>query len=127
MSHVSKQQLDQINFIKINKELYKVIRGLVNNGQTKIFLDQVLTGTEKMMIAKRLAIISMLDKGESSYSIEKMLKISSSTVARISRKYESGDFNKLVKELRLYESFLHQLQRIIPPRVGRNRFKNFLN
>jgi uncharacterized protein YerC len=126
MPHLSQRKLEKDHFLQINKQLYKILEGLVRNNNTKVFLNEILTKTEKVMIAKRLATIAMLDKGESSYSIEKMLKISSSTVIKMSHKFGEGDYNALIKEMKRYKSLSFQLQKLFPPRVGRGRFNNYL-
>ncbi|OHA18787.1 MAG: hypothetical protein A2664_04745 [Candidatus Taylorbacteria bacterium RIFCSPHIGHO2_01_FULL_46_22b] len=126
MPHISKRLLEQKKFLDIHKELFKVITQLSRSGKTSVALGTLLTKTEKLMIAKRLAIICMLDQKESTYAIEQVLKVSPSTVARIFLQYERGIYSELLREIRKQKSFWIQLEKIIPPRVGRNRFKNFL-
>lgn len=126
MSHVSKKLLEQKKFFDIHKELFKAIAELSRSGRTSVALGELFTKTEKLMLAKRLAIICMLDRKESIYAIERALKVSPSTVARISLGCEKGAYSHLISEIRGQNSFWVQLEKIIPPRVGRNRFKNFL-
>ena len=126
MPHISKRFLEKENFKNINIQFYKVINNLVRSGKTKILFDEILTKTEKIMLSKRLAVIIMVDQKESAYAIEKILKVSPSTVTRISYFHERGDYADLIKEIKLQKSFWNQMSKIIPPRVGRNRFKNFL-
>ena len=126
MPHISKKLLEKDKFINIHKQLSKVLGEFARTGKSKIILDGLLTKTEKLMLAKRLAIIVMLNKNESIYAIEQTLKVSPSTVARMSVAYESGLYAELVKKIRKQNSFWTQLEKIIPPRVGRDRFKNFL-
>ena len=103
-----------------------MINILARSGKTNAVLGQLFTKTEKLMLAKRLAIIFMLDQKESTYAISNILKVSQSTVARISLKQENGEYGDIIEEMRKQSSFWAQLQKIIPPRVGRNRFNNFL-
>jgi uncharacterized protein YerC len=126
MPHVSKKLLEKNKYLEINKQLYKNIDSLVRNGKTTLVVNELLTKTEKLMLSKRLAIIVLIDKGETIYAIENSLKVSPSTVARISKNYEAGEFDQLLKELRSYEGLWYQLSKIVPPKVGRDRFKNFL-
>ena len=126
MPHISKQLLEKKKFVDIHKQLYKVIIELSRTGKAKVVFDELLTKTEKLMLSKRLAIIVMLDQKESIYAIENMLKVSPSTVARMLLSYESDKYKELLKEIRNQNSFWTQIEKIIPPRVGRNRFKNFL-
>lgn len=50
--------------------------------QRKLLLAELLTDTEKIMLAKRLAVIFLLAKNVPPYRIWNRLKISPSTVAR---------------------------------------------
>ena len=126
MPHVSKRFLEKGKFLGIHRQLYKVVSELVRSGKSKIIFDELLTKTEKLMLSKRLAIIIMLDQKESIYAIENILKVSPSTVARMLLLYENGTYAALLKEIKIQNSFWIQLQKIIPPRVGRDRFKHFL-
>ncbi|MFA5888907.1 MAG: Trp family transcriptional regulator [Candidatus Paceibacterota bacterium] len=126
MPHISKQFLEKKKFQDIHSQLFKVINMLVREGKTTAILNELFTKTEKLMLAKRLAIIFMLDQKESSYAISNILKVSQSTVALMSLKQENGKYSDIIKEMRKQNNFWIQLQKIIPPRVGRNRFKNFL-
>ncbi len=126
MPHISKKFLEKERFKNINMQFYKVINDLVRSGKTKVVFDEILTKTERIMLSKRLAVIIMVDQGESAYAIENILKVSPSTVTRISVLYDKGLYNNLIREIKSQRSFWNQISKIIPPRVGRNRFKNFL-
>ena len=126
MPHISKRLLEKNKFLDIHKQLYKILSTLSRSGKANVIFDELMTKTEKIMFAKRLAIILMLDQNESIYAIEQVLKVSPSTVARMSVLYDNGAYSKLLKEFRSQNSLWTQIQKIIPPRVGRDRFKNFL-
>ena len=125
MPHVSKKLLQKKDFLKIHNQLFKAISETYDS---KAIFNELLTKTEKLMLAKRLATIYMLSKGESKYSIHMMLKVSTSTVRIISNRIELGHFKSLIRGMKSIsgETFWKYLERIIPPRTGRNRFKNFL-
>ncbi len=40
--------------------------------------------------------------------------------------YENGAYADIIEEMKKQNDFWIQLEKIIPPRVGKNRFKNFL-
>ncbi len=126
MPHVSRKLLEHKHFLDIHKEFAVVITDLFRSGKGRAVIDTFFTKTEKLMFAKRLAIILMLDQGESTYAIEQILKVSPSTVALMSLEYEKGTYSSLLKQIGKENSFWTELSKIIPPRVGRNRFKNFL-
>jgi uncharacterized protein YerC len=126
MPHISKRFLEKNKYVEIHKQLYKAVFSLVRSGKTKLIFDELLTKTEKIMLAKRLTIIIMIDQKESIYAIENTLKVSPSTVARMQVQYDEGEYKGLLEEIKQQNSFFVQIQKIIPPRVGKNRFKNFL-
>jgi uncharacterized protein YerC len=126
MPHISKKFLQKEKYLEIHKQFYKILGELSRTGNSKLVFDELFTKTEKLMLAKRLAIVLLLDQKESIYAIENALKVSPSTVARISLDYEQGKFTTLVKEIKKQTGFWSQMEKIIPPRTGRNRFKNFL-
>src|SRR3989344_590523 len=95
MPHLSKRKLQKDVYFSIYEQLDFCITQHKNKTKRSKFLSEILTETERIMLAKRLAIIAMLIKGASSYSIEKILKISSSTVKRLERALEKGAFKNL--------------------------------
>ena len=81
-----------ISKVKIDKQIYtkiynQFISALINlNKQKSISLiDDLLTEPEKIMLVKRLATMVMLKEGLSNSTIRNSLKISPSTVTRISK------------------------------------------
>lgn len=126
MPHISKKLLEKNKFLEIHNQLYKAVSNLVVSGKTRVVFNELLTKTEKIMLAKRLAVILMIDQGETTYAVRHTLKVSPSTVSRMYKLYEQGLFSELIKELKLQNNFWVQIKKIIPPRVGRDRFKTFL-
>jgi uncharacterized protein YerC len=51
------------------------------------FLDELLTPTEKTMLAKRLAIAWLLDKGYDQRTIHTLLRVSTATVNAVNMQY----------------------------------------
>jgi len=93
MSHVSPR--------RVNKEVLEKIYGLlfsavssrnISRKDQKIAFSELLTPTEKIMLGKRLAAVSMFSQGESAYRVGKTLRLSDSTTARIKNKIERGKF-----------------------------------
>jgi len=82
----------------------------------RAMIETLLTSTEQIMLAKRLAVIVMLERGYTYYRIMKTLKVSTSTIKRLHRNLESGQYrfirHKLSKKssnlgfLELLEVFL---------------------
>jgi Trp operon repressor len=82
MPHVSKQKLKVETANEIYAALLEVISSTPESKKRKQLLNELLTGTEKIMLAKRLAVIFLLAKKVPPYRIWNKLKISPSTVAR---------------------------------------------
>jgi uncharacterized protein YerC len=53
------------------------------------FLDSLLTGTEKLMLAKRLAIVFLLEEGLTESQIAETLHVTRMTVEKMRYFYES--------------------------------------
>ena len=95
MPHISKQKLDQKVYKKLFRQFTDIISNLDKTNSQNLF-SELLTETERIMLVKRLATVVMLYEGYSQYVVEKTLKLSSSTVARINLAYEDGLYDSLV-------------------------------
>ena len=131
MTQVSKFKLDRKIQDTLLKNLLTVISKLNKEDQAKLFLDDLLTRTEKIVLAKRLAIALMLQSGKSYSEIKEILKVSSSTIGVINNRLNTGSGYKLVigrlqkmesesKDSWLFDFFnskssLESRNRIIPP------------
>ena len=62
------------------------------------------------MLAKRLAIITMLERDQSYYLIEQTLNVSISTVKRLRKRLQAGDFDPLCRVFSRNLSFLDYLE-----------------
>lgn len=76
------------------------------------FLGDLFTRTEVLMLAKRLALITLLDAGYSHYRIGKMLNISTSTITRVHRLADAGAF-KAIREFHQRKKDREETWRII--------------
>ncbi|OGD92719.1 hypothetical protein A3C33_02270 [Candidatus Curtissbacteria bacterium RIFCSPHIGHO2_02_FULL_42_58] len=64
--------------------LWEAISQVRDKDDVQIFLNDLLSPIERVMIAKRLAIAALLLKGNSYETIKDFLKVSTETVAKIS-------------------------------------------
>src|SRR3990172_2758701 len=96
MTQVSKFKLDKKTQDNLLKNLLTVISKLNKEDQAKLFLDDLLTRTEKIVLAKRLAIALMLESGNSYIEIKDLLKVSSSTIGVINNQLNNGAGYKMV-------------------------------
>lgn len=112
MTHVSKVHLERKTLERIRKNLLNI---LFSKQGGKRILDVLLTPTERIMLAKRLALIVMIERGYSYYEIWKTLKVSTSTIKRMHARLEAGLFVPIQQALiskRNQISFLDLLELI---------------
>lgn len=99
MSFVSKHKLDT----HVEKKLYAQLADLFTAHQGKRASTQLMyelfTPTERLMFAKRVAIITLLERKYSSYSIALALHVSESTVMRIDARRQKGAYTHMIKTI----------------------------
>ncbi len=130
MPHVSKNKLDEQTFERIFKKLISVLEKAHGKNKFISVVEELLTETEKIMLAKRLAIVLMLFGDTPQHRISEVLFVSPSTIARISLAIELGKYN-VIKSISTKERV--DLEKIIwllltaggimPPRAGRKYWK----
>ncbi len=87
---VSKQDVSKSIEKKIFKSLYQVIADLKKPNEVEKFLEDVLSETERTVLAKRLGIAYYLSKNKSYEAIRQDLKVSSATIASVQKWLEKG-------------------------------------
>lgn len=87
---VSKKNVNKQVATRIFKSLYQVLADLKNPKAVKIFLDDILSKTEKTVLAKRLGIAWYLKNNKSYDVIRRDLKVSSATIATVQGWLEKG-------------------------------------
>ncbi len=98
MPKVSKERLSQQD----EEDLFIQLTRLFSNksdGETLVILSDLLGYEEKLMLAKRFAVITLLWKKQTLYSISKKLHVSTSTVARIQANYRGGLYASIIEVL----------------------------
>lgn len=101
MSQVSKYPLAKSTQNRLYQLFWQTIADLKESLKVEEFFNDLLTPTEKVMLAKRLAITVMLLKGYDYFSIRKALKVSPSTIGTISLwlKYSGSGYRKTLEKL----------------------------
>ena len=128
MPHVSKK-LKKEAAQKLYEEFSEALEKSARKSRSKYFLQDFLTKTEKIMLAKRFAVIYLLDKGVPQSYICESLSMSPSTIQRMSLKYETGQYVGLLKSIKRRgdKEIWNILEKILrgglPPRAGRGRWK----
>lgn len=128
--------MTQVSRIPLRKEIEKRVFEIFltslarvsQKEQVETFMQDLLSPTEQLMLAKRLSIAFLLHKGYDQRSISKILKVSLSTVNRVSLRMQLGGlgFKKLITEIiqsekmdKFWSKLDNLITGIVPPK-GRN-------
>jgi len=89
MTHVSRKKLPDKILHQILDSFLFVLADTKNKEQMAQFLGAFLSNTEKVMLAKRLAIVYLLNEGVEESRVAEILNVTRPTVARIHLWYET--------------------------------------
>lgn len=127
MSQVSKYQLSNKVYAKIFTLFPQFLYRMTSRGKQSELIDAFFTRTEKIVIAKRVAIAFLLVKGYTYDKIVGKIKVSHGTVAKIADSLKTND-KSLIKELDsiakedAFMEFLnavgYQVSKLLPPKGG---------
>ena len=128
MPHVSSKKLNKDYLNKLYSEFGTALEKSAKKSWAKSFLNDLLTRTEKIMLAKRFAVIYLLSKDVPTSYIAESLGMSPATISRMSLKYDIGKYSSLLKTIQVdNKDIWNILEKILkaglPPRVGRGRWK----
>jgi uncharacterized protein YerC len=68
---------------EIRQLLSQIIADIRSENEAQVLISNLLTETEQLAVAKRLAIALFLKRGQSYENIKQSLKVSSATVAKV--------------------------------------------
>lgn len=86
---ISAQKLNKTIEEQVFAILWQVINDSRGDSEIETLMRDLLSETELMVLAKRLAIAIYLDKGRSYENIKSILKVSSATIAQVQEKMSS--------------------------------------
>lgn len=126
MAQVSKYPISKEVADRIFEVFIKTLVAIKGKEEADQFISDLLTPTEKVMLAKRLAIAFLLERGYDYRTIQKILRVSAPTITavNIARQYGSEGYKKLVKKImteeKLLDFFEDAVSRLIslPAQVG---------
>ena len=129
MTQVSKRFLQKQVEERILDLFWTSLSSLSAKDKVSLFLDDLLSPTEKLMLSKRVAIAFMLMKGYDYPTINNRLKVSDQTIWNVKvnlthrgKGYKMAIENIMQKEK--WEKFWQDLdnffEEILPPRYGTN-------
>ena len=82
MARVSRTRLDKITYTQV-LDTFDLVLGKLKKDEVRNFLYSLMSGTERLMIAKRFAAITLLQRGLDDRSISERLKITRSTINKL--------------------------------------------
>lgn len=127
MTQVSKYPLSKLVEEQMFELIWQTVADLKTKENAQKFLYDLLTPTERIMLAKRLAIALLLTKSESYVTIKRTLKVSTSTIVLISNwlKTEGEGFRMAIEKIlaqQAWDDFWGNLEeklvKVIPPPKG---------
>ena len=105
MPQISRKPISKDIENKIYESFYRAI-GLLKEAEARLFIDDLLTKTERVMLPKRLAIAILLLKGWNYESIKEVLCVTQTTIASVSRTLEfSTGLRKAIENLNESEAW----------------------
>ena len=132
MSQVSKRKLKKEDFEKIYIQLIEIFGKTSSKKDSEKFLKEFFYTTEKVMLAKRLAIIFMVMEKIPDRKIAEILSVSTSTIGRIIDKYSMGDYEYISSLINKNKNSFWDILGVLlfatfnpPSRVGMARYKWF--
>jgi Trp operon repressor len=132
MPHVSIKKLDPKFLEKLFGKLLSILEQAQNSNHLFPVVNELLTSTEKVMLAKRLAIILMLDSHIPQNRIVEILKVSPTTVAKMSLEIEIGKYEIILKTSKKEKIDLEKIVwniltvgGIMPPKIGRKYWTKY--
>lgn len=101
MGQVSKYPISKVIYERIFEIFLKTLVNVKDPKEAKEFTESFLTPVERIMLAKRLAIAFLLEKGYEYRQIAHVLRVSLPTIAsvNISRKYGEDGFKKAIEKI----------------------------
>jgi len=109
MTRISKYQLSTKASERIFELFFQVMARARTKDQFSAVIHEILSKTERIMIAKRIAILYLLAKSVGQRSISMAVKVSTGTVSHFARYMydENGKIKEFIKQMIRDESILH--------------------
>lgn len=129
MAQISRNPLSKKIEAEIRQNLWQVIATLKDKKEASLFLEDLLTETEKTMLSKRLAIALLLEKKIEYRTIRDLLKVSLGTIGSVKIWLDKGGggyqlaIRKLAKEESMKNFFIEigqLLNKITEPKTKKD-------
>lgn len=115
MTQVSRYPISKKIADRIFEIFLKVFIEIKNREEADQFLSDFLTPTEKIMLAKRLAISFLLEKGYDYRAIQRTIRVSAPTITGVSRarQYGSKGYRKLISKIIKQEKLMDFFEKTV--------------
>ena len=127
MPHVSKRYLKKKSFSILMRQFTNALEEADQRTKVAPMLGELFTKTEKVMFAKRIALVYLLSRNVPYNQIEKILHLSPVTISKFSLKLETGNYKQTIAIVNRRGKFLDILEKILqaglPPKYGKGRYK----
>src|SRR3989344_5085199 len=129
MSQVSRYPMSKILKERMFDVFYQTLADLKTKREVETFLTDLLSTTEQVMLAKRLAIALLLVKGKTFYFIRDTLKVSTATILFVKSwlNLKGAGYREAIERIirnEKFDSFLDHVEEFIEqvtlPRSGPN-------
>lgn len=132
MPHISSKKLSSKLTGKLFSKLITVLGKAQSKQSLSLIANELFTSTEKIMLAKRLAIVLMLVNNIPQHRITEILQVSPTTVAKTSLMIEIGKYNAILKISQKEKLDIEKLVwniltvgGIMPPKVGKKYWRKY--
>jgi len=101
MTQVSRYPISKKVADRIFEVFLKTLVEIKSDEEADQFISDLLTPTEKIMLAKRLAIAVLLEQGYDYRSIQQLIRVSAPTITsvNIARRYGKEGYRKLISKI----------------------------
>lgn len=130
MPHISTKKLANDVVLDISDRLLLFVVNARDKRTSAACLRALLSATERLMLAKRLAAVMMLAEGVAPFRVHRLLRLSTSTVARFQEDITCGRFDFVTAQTHKSsrrKQFWKDLETLLaigmPPIVGRGRWR----
>ena len=114
---VSSKSLSKKKEAEVFARLHFLLADARHPDEITQFLSSFLTETEHLVLAKRLTIYYLLDKGQSYTQIKNELQVSSATISTVSENMKNSTIQSVINRIRIIEranNWYQQIKKLWP-------------
>lgn len=112
------QKLNRYLEQQIYHDLCLMLANITDPSQIRLVLDDLLSGEEFELIAKRLAVAQYLDKGRTFGDIKNNLAVNSTVIAQVAKKIANRGYQIALNDIKAEvwaDNWSRRLARILKP------------